>query len=81
MRSACAILYRHLGPAWLYNIFPQDLTNGMIFKKKLLDTKCVFSFSLRVTELDANKNVYRSSCKAPVTRLILMELENFLDRI
>jgi len=36
-----------LWPAPLYNIFPHFLINGMIFEKKLLDTKCVFLFSLQ----------------------------------
>jgi len=34
--------YCHLWPAPLYSIFPHILINGMIFEKKLLNTKCVF---------------------------------------
>ena len=37
MRHNC-----HLWPVWLNRIFPPYLTNGTIFKKKLLNTKCVF---------------------------------------
>ena len=35
-QRACIMLYCHLWPAWLYNIFPHYLINGMIFfiKKK-----------------------------------------------
>ena len=34
--------YCHLWPDRLYKIFPHYLINGMIFEKKLLNTKCVF---------------------------------------
>jgi hypothetical protein len=60
------------------------------FEKKLLNTKCVFWFSLQLlsetflisrrTERDIIKNVYRSSCEVPV---ILVRFEwkwNFLGR-
>jgi hypothetical protein len=41
--------YCYLWPAPLYNIFPQYLTNDTIFgRKKLLNTKCVFWFSLQL---------------------------------
>ena len=41
--------YCNLWPAPLYNIFPHYLINGMILKKKkLLNTKCVFWFSLEL---------------------------------
>jgi hypothetical protein len=74
MQCACTVLYCHLGSARLYNIFPQDLTNGTIFEKKLPDIKCVFWFSLSVTEPEAIKNVYWSSCYCYFC-LILMKLE------
>ena len=32
--------YCHLWPIWLYNIFPHYLTNGTIFGRMLLNTKC-----------------------------------------
>jgi hypothetical protein len=60
--SACAVLYCHRWPARLYNMFPHYLANGIIFRKKLRNTKCVFWFSpqvlpetfrvLRITERD-----------------------------
>jgi hypothetical protein len=37
-----AVLYCHLWPVWLYNIFPHHLINGTIFEKMLLNIKCVF---------------------------------------
>jgi len=39
-----AMRMRHIvmSPAPLYHIFPCYLTNGAIFAKKLLNTKCVF---------------------------------------
>jgi len=32
----------HLWPAALYNIFPHYLTNGMIFKKEVIELKMCF---------------------------------------
>jgi hypothetical protein len=61
--------YCHLWPAHHYKIFPYYLTNGTIFEKKtkLLNTKCVFWFSLqllsdtfialRIAQRDTIKNV------------------------
>jgi hypothetical protein len=40
--------YCHLWPVRLYNIFPRYLINGKVFDKKLLNTKCVFWFSLQL---------------------------------
>jgi hypothetical protein len=31
MQNACAVLYCHLWPLWLYRIFPHYLTNSTIF--------------------------------------------------
>ena len=55
--------------------FPHYLINDTIFEKMLLNTKCVFWFSLQLlsetfliprrTERDVIKNVYWSSCKVP----------------
>jgi hypothetical protein len=78
--------YCHLWPAWLYNIFPHYLINGIIFKKKLLNTKCVFWFPLPVlsetflilrrNEWDMIHSVYWSSCKVPIILIqFLIELE------
>jgi hypothetical protein len=56
--------------------FPHYLTNGTIFGKKLLNTKCVFWFSLQLssetfpilrrTERDIIKNVQWPSCNVLV---------------
>ena len=63
----------YLWPVPLYNIFPHYLST--IFEETLLNTKCVFWFSLQLlfetflslrrTEKDMIKNVYRSSHKEP----------------
>ena len=69
-------LYCHLWPVRIYNIFPHYLINGTIFEEKiLLNTKCVFWFSLqrlsetflilRRNERDTIENVCRCSCKVP----------------
>ena len=36
MQIFCAVLYCHLWPEWLYNIFPHYLIKGTIFGKKKL---------------------------------------------
>ena len=52
--SACksyllwAVLYYHLWPVWLYHNFPHYLINCKISKKKTLNTKCMFWFSLQL---------------------------------
>ena len=48
LHSACALLFCHLWPVRLYSIFPHYLTNGTICKRKLLNIKCVFWFSLHL---------------------------------
>jgi len=70
MQSACATLPSVACP--LYNIFPHYLIKGTIFKKKLMNTKCVFGVSLQIfpetllilgrTERDMVKNIHRSAC-------------------
>jgi hypothetical protein len=83
MQCACGVLHCHLWPVWLYHIFPHYLINGTIFGKKLLNIKCVFSFSLSLlseTFLIPRRiqrdiiHVHKSSGKVPVT-LILMKVE------
>ena len=70
--------YCHLWSAPLYSIFPHYILDGRIFekKKKLLNTKCVSWFPLRIlsetflilrrSEWDMIKIVYWFSCKVPV---------------
>jgi len=41
-------LYCHLCPVRLYNIFPNYLTKARLSKKKILNIKCVFCFSLQL---------------------------------
>ena len=49
MRCACAVLYCHLWPVWLYQIFLHCLKNDTIFKgKKLLNIKCVFWYFIQL---------------------------------
>ena len=49
IHGACSVLYCHLWPARLYNIFPHYLINSTFFgEKKLLNLKCVFRFSLQL---------------------------------
>jgi hypothetical protein len=45
MQSACAILYCHMWPVGLSQIFPHYLINGTIVGKKLLNKECRFIFS------------------------------------
>ena len=45
-QSACAVLYYHLRPVRLYNIFPHYLIKGTIFgKKSCRKQNCVLIFS------------------------------------
>jgi hypothetical protein len=82
----------HLWPARLYYIFSNFLINGTIFeKKKTLNTKCVFWFSLqplsqtflvlRRTARDMIKSIHWSSCKLPIVFVRFSWKLNFLDRI
>ena len=49
MQSPRAVLYCHLWPAPLYNIFPHYLINGRILGGKILfNTKCLFGVSLQL---------------------------------
>jgi hypothetical protein len=46
--SAFTVLYCHLWPFWLQQSFKIYLINDTIFRKQLLDIKCVFWFSLQL---------------------------------
>jgi hypothetical protein len=88
MQSACAVLYCHLWPVWLYHIFPHYLIYGTIFGKKLLNIKCVFWFYLQLlsetflflrrNQRDIIINVHRSSYKVPLLLSDLNETWIFL---
>jgi hypothetical protein len=41
-QSACAVLYCHMWPLWLLQIFPHYLIKDAILGKKFLNIKCVF---------------------------------------
>ena len=79
--------YIHLWPAWFYIIFPHCLINGKIWEeKKLLNTKCVFRFSLQLfpetfliprNERDMIKTVCWSSGKASVILLTISTKHEF----
>jgi hypothetical protein len=68
-----ALPYFQLRPLWLHHIFPHYLIRGAIFGKKLLNTKCVFWFSLqllfetflilRIIQRDIVINVNTSLCE------------------
>ena len=72
-RICCIILSSVACPAVPH--FSTYLINGLIFGKKLLNTKCVLGFpiqfspetllSLRIIERDININVHKSSCEVP----------------
>ena len=76
--------YCHLRPLWLYRIFLHYLKNGTIFGNKLLNIKCVFSFSLqllfetfiilRIILRDIVINVKTSSCKVPVFLVAILKI-------
>jgi hypothetical protein len=79
MQRACAILWRHFWPLGLRHICRNYLINGEIYRKKVMNIKYVFLFSLQRLsktfpilsgiQRDVVKNVDTSSCKVPVILL------------
>jgi hypothetical protein len=75
-QSAWAIVYCHMWPVWLYHILPHDRLNGTIFRKKVIEHKMCFWFSIQLLSekfliLRRNQwatitNVHKSSCKVPI---------------
>jgi hypothetical protein len=76
VQRACAVLYCHLWPLWLHQLFPHYFINGTILIKKVTERKtCLLIFSTTFTWniSHSRKNSARychkskkSSCKAPV---------------
>jgi len=76
MQRACAVLSYVACPDVQYFFSPYLINNTIFEKKKLLNTKCVFRFSvqllfeifliLRSSERDMIKYVYWSSCTVPI---------------
>jgi hypothetical protein len=80
-------LYWHLWPAPLYHIFPHYLINGMILerKKKLLNTKCGFWFSLQILSetflrFSKEKKLLNTKCGFSFSLQILSETFFILRR-
>ena len=76
IQSVFAVLYCYLRSVRLYTIFSTFSHKQPQFLKNILNTKCVFLFSLeflsdsflllRRTELDIITNVHQSSCTVPL---------------
>jgi hypothetical protein len=76
MQSACAVLYCHLWPVWLYHIFPHYLISNTIFGEKIIVRKtCVLILSTTLSESffilrriyrDIDINLHGCSCNVSV---------------
>jgi hypothetical protein len=69
--NACAMLFCHLCPAWLYHIYPHHFINGTIFGKKLLNIKCAFifpTFGRNVSHSTNNSATHYHNCTPAFTQ-------------
>jgi hypothetical protein len=73
MQSACAVLYCHLWPVWLYHIFSTLSHKRHGFRKKVVGHK-IWVFSLQLSsetflilrKIQQHISVHRFSCKVPL---------------
>ena len=86
MHSACALLFCHLWPVRLFSTFPHYLTNGTIFRRKVIEHKmCVLIFSTtfvrNLAHYKKNSTRYCQKCtkffmsRARYVRQILLKVE------
>ena len=88
MPRVCAILWRHLWSLWFHHIFRHYLINSTIFEEKVLNTKCVFLFSIQLLSKHFSfyeefseilSKMYKNSCKLLVILVGLSRNLKFLD--
>jgi hypothetical protein len=88
IKSACALLYCHLWPLWLYHIFSHYLLKGTLFEKKKLFNIVRFDFlynfvwntlTLRIIQRYTTTYEHRPSYKLPAILVRLWWNLNFLD--
>ena len=46
-KNACAVIYCHLWPVWLYHIFTYYIINGTTYEEKVTECK-MYLFSLKI---------------------------------